>query len=266
LADKLRRHVATLANVVDIDVGIAERLRSLLLKVVPGPRPPSKASSVATPSDPPGETDPEFHAVSVWRYFCTARALRSLGILTWRLEQMAMTHPVRKGREGLQVGKIAPDFTLPTGAGQDVSLRDFAGRKVLLVFTQTGCGPCHGIVPALSRLHDRGEYLVLVVNNGERDDARQWADETGARFLVLGQEKWVVSKKYEVYATPFAFVIDERGVITSKGAAGTAQFLGYVLDGVGNRGNKAHEEPESDSAVEHAPEGGTTSAKELSNA
>jgi len=73
LADKLRRHVATLANVVDIDVGIAERLRSLLLKVVPGPRPPSKASRVATPSDPPVETDPEFHAVSVWRYFCTAR-------------------------------------------------------------------------------------------------------------------------------------------------------------------------------------------------
>lgn len=34
----------------------------------------------------------------------------------------------------IEVGTEAPDFTLPNHAGQEVSLSDFAGRRVLLVF------------------------------------------------------------------------------------------------------------------------------------
>jgi hypothetical protein len=40
--------------------------------------------------------------------------------------------------------------------------------------------------------------------------------------------------------TPFAFLIDEQGIITSKGIAGSKQYLGYVLSGAGNR--SAHDE------------------------
>jgi peroxiredoxin len=35
---------------------------------------------------------------------------------------------------GLRTGDRAPDFTLETVAGGRVSLRDFAGRPVLLIF------------------------------------------------------------------------------------------------------------------------------------
>lgn len=34
----------------------------------------------------------------------------------------------------IEPGQKAPDFTLPNHAGQEVSLSDFAGRRVLLVF------------------------------------------------------------------------------------------------------------------------------------
>jgi hypothetical protein len=73
--------------------------------------------------------------------FVLLGTLRSLGQLQWRFDEVEATRPVRKGREGLPPGKPAPDFTLPGAAGGDVSLSDFAGRKVLLVFTQSGCGP-----------------------------------------------------------------------------------------------------------------------------
>jgi methylamine dehydrogenase accessory protein MauD len=167
--------------------------------------------------------------------FLVLGALRALGVLTWRLDQMEAMRPSRIGREGLKVGRKAPDFTLPAASGGERSLSEFAGHKVLLVLTQSGCGPCIEIVPELNRLHDRGEYQVLVVNNGEPEETRVWVAETKARFPVLAQEKFSLSKRYEVFVTPFAFLIDEQGIIASKGIAGSREYLGYVLTGAGNR-------------------------------
>src|SRR6516162_8418784 len=71
--------------------------------------------------------------------FLLLGTLRSLGPLSWRLDQLEATTPRRLGRDGLKPGKKAPDFTLPSANGKEISLHDFAGRKVLLVFTQSGC-------------------------------------------------------------------------------------------------------------------------------
>ena len=176
--------------------------------------------------------------------FLVLGALRALGLANWRLDQLEMTRPSRLGRDGLKPGKKAPDFTLPSVEGDDVSLQDFAGRKVLLVFTQSGCGPCHAIAPELNRLHEKSEAQVLVVNNGDPESTREWAVETNARFPVLAQEKFSVSKRYEAFATPFAFLIDEQGIVRSKGIAGSRQYLGYVLSGAGQQ--KKHDDAESD--------------------
>src|SRR5512145_103011 len=100
--------------------------------------------------------------------FLLLGALRALGLQGWRLDQLEATTPSRIGRSGLKPGKQAPGFTLPSVAGGEVSLGDFAGRKVLLVFVQSGCGPCHDIAPELNRLAARdGDWQVLVVNNAE---------------------------------------------------------------------------------------------------
>jgi peroxiredoxin len=115
-----------------------------------------------------------------------------------------------------------------------VSLHDFAGRKVLLVFTQAGCGPCTVIVPELNKLHAKGEVRVLVVNNGDADVTRQWAAEVQARFPTGAQEKHAVARRYEVFATPFAFLIDERGVVASKGIINNGQHIAYILAGARN--------------------------------
>jgi hypothetical protein len=66
--------------------------------------------------------------------FLLLGTLRALGLLRWRLEQLEATTPSRLGRSGLKPGKKAPAFTLPSVAGGEVSLHNFPGRKVLLVF------------------------------------------------------------------------------------------------------------------------------------
>jgi methylamine dehydrogenase accessory protein MauD len=174
--------------------------------------------------------------------FLLLGALRALGVLRWRLEQLEATTPSRLGRSGLKVGKKAPDFTLPSVSGAEVSSRDHAGRKLLLVFMQPGCGPCHGITPELNRLQDSGEVRVLVVQNGDPETVRKWADKHRPRFPVVFQDRLSLSKRYEVFATPFAFLIDERGIIASRGIASTKQYLGYVLTRAGSKPEDAQEE------------------------
>ena len=157
-------------------------------------------------------------------------ALRAQGVMSWRLTQLEATTPSRIGRTGLKPGKQAPQFALPSVGGGELSLADFAGRKVLLLFVQSGCGPCHDIAPELNRLVARkGELQVLVVNNSEPKQAQEYAREVNARFPVLIQNKWSVSKQYEVFATPFAFLIDERGVIGAKGIVSSKEHLGFLM-------------------------------------
>jgi methylamine dehydrogenase accessory protein MauD len=175
--------------------------------------------------------------------FLLLGTLRSLGRLSWRLEQLEATTPKRLGRDGLKPGKKAPDFTLPGANGKEISLHDFAGRKVLLVFTQSGCSPCKAIVPELNRLGP--DHQVLVVNNGGLEATREWSKEAGARFPVLAQTQFSVSKKYEVFATPFAFLIDEKGVIASKGIINNRQHICYVLSGTRATETNGHPEDES---------------------
>src|SRR5215471_17625646 len=114
--------------------------------------------------------------------FLLLGALRALGLLRWRLEQLEATTPSRTGRGGLKPGKKAPGFTLPCVVGGEVSLHDFAGRPVFLVFTQSGCKPCHRIIPELNRLQRGGDVQVLVVNNGEMEATRKWAGEVRPGF------------------------------------------------------------------------------------
>jgi methylamine dehydrogenase accessory protein MauD len=163
--------------------------------------------------------------------FLLLGALRSLEQLRWRLDQLEATMPSKINRSGLRPGARAPDFSLPDTAGALVSLRDFAGRRVFLVFTQSGCRPCHAVMPELNRLQDEGEVQVLVVNNGEPEETRAWALESRARFPVLVQERYSLSRSYEMFASPFAFLIDEQGLIASKGIINNRRQIGYVLDG-----------------------------------
>jgi methylamine dehydrogenase accessory protein MauD len=161
--------------------------------------------------------------------FLLLGALRAVALLRWQVEQLEATTPSRLGRSGLRRGTKAPSFTLPTASGDEISLNRYADRKLLLVFMQPGCGPCHSIVPELNRLHDVGEIQVLVIHNGAAEAVREWIQENRPRFPVAVQDHFEVSKRYEAYATPFAFLIDERGVVAARGIVSTKQFLGFVL-------------------------------------
>jgi methylamine dehydrogenase accessory protein MauD len=195
--------------------------------------------------------------------FLLLGALRALALVRWRLDQLEATAPSRLGRSGLRPGKRAPDFTATGATGVNVSLHDFAGRPVLLVFTQPGCGPCRQIVPELNRLHDAGVPAVLAVSNGDQESTRKWATAAQVRFPLAVQEDLSLSKRYEVFATPFAFLIDERGIITSKGIVNNGQHIGFVLSGAGAKKGERETDPSAAEESESGSSQSTSHRKEV---
>jgi methylamine dehydrogenase accessory protein MauD len=150
--------------------------------------------------------------------------------LSWRVEQLEIVTPSRLGRSGLRQGAVAPDFVCPTTEGREASPFAVPDRRVLLVFMQIGCGPCERIIPALNSL--RGKDLeVVAVNCGAPEAVRKWAESVGAEFPVLIQKDHEISRRYQVFATPFAFLLNEERVVASKGFLTRKRHLDFVLAG-----------------------------------
>lgn len=135
----------------------------------------------------------------------------------------------RLKRNGLKSGETAPEFTLPRIDGGELSLVDFRGGRLLLVFSAPDCGPCVELAPRLQEIHqERSDLSVLVVSRGELDANYAKAAELGLTYPIVLQQKWEVSLKYAMFATPIGYLIDERGILASDVAVGIEPILGLA--------------------------------------
>jgi peroxiredoxin len=169
-------------------------------------------------------------------------------------------------RDGLKAGTPAPDFRLPRLDGRgDLGLEDLRGRRVLLVFSSPHCGPCNTLAPELEKFHRRcvttadatrdevgravpcapqhaerspngalGTALptlgtaVVMISRGEPKENRAKVKEYGLTFPIVLQQQWEVSRRYAMFATPIAYLIDEAGVITQDVAVGADAILNLM--------------------------------------
>ncbi len=73
----------------------------------------------------------------------------------------------------LNAGVLAPDFTLPTVQGGQVSLREaLAKGPVVLVFFKKSCPVCQYALPLLERLFQANRAANVTVLGISQDDAR----------------------------------------------------------------------------------------------
>jgi peroxiredoxin len=133
-------------------------------------------------------------------------------------------------RDGLKAGTAAPTFVLPDVDGRTRSLVDFRGKRVLLVFSDAGCGPCEALAPDLVELHarSRDDLNVVMVSRGDPEVNRAKARMHGYKFPVLLQRSWEVSKQYGLFETPAGYLIDRDGVIARDAAVGREAILDLV--------------------------------------
>lgn len=127
-------------------------------------------------------------------------------------------------RDGIKPGTRAPGFSLPNVLEGTISLEDYRGRPVLLVFSDPQCGPCEALAPSLVRLASEHSGLqVLMVSRGDVEANR--AKARSFPFPVALQDGWQLSREYGIFATPVAFLIDESGIVAQPVAIGAEPIL-----------------------------------------
>jgi peroxiredoxin len=128
-------------------------------------------------------------------------------------------HTSRLRRDGLKAGTPAPSFRLPCLDGGELSLEEFRGRRLLLVFSDPDCGPCATLAPVLEQYH-RGGAAVLMLSRRDAEANRRKVAELGLTFPVVLQRHWEISLLYGMFATPIAYLIDEEGILATDVVVG----------------------------------------------
>lgn len=123
-----------------------------------------------------------------------------------------------------------PDFEMTMLSDETASLSDFQGKKVLLNFWATWCGPCVGEMPAFQRLSEEypDELVILAVNCGEDEKTvRRFAEDNGYTFPIVLDADGVIQALFGgVTSLPATVILDEEGyAVTARTGAADADTM-----------------------------------------
>ena len=129
--------------------------------------------------------------------------------------------------EKVQVGSVAPDFTLPDVDGNPVSLSSFRGKYVLVDFWAAWCPDCRkenpNIVAAWEKYKDKNFAVLGVSLDRKRDQWLAAIEKDNLTWTQVSDLKYWDSEAAVLYCIrwiPMSFLIDPEGKIVSIGLEG----------------------------------------------
>src|SRR5208282_927347 len=170
-------------------------------------------------------------AIQSWLIF---HLFRQNGRLLLRIEALeagprSMPRPPAQAQSGLKVGSPAPAFELPLAMGGTSSLDRLraAGKRVVLIFSDSNCGPCKALMPEVARWQREfsGKLTVAVVSRGVSNE--KMAAKHGLENVFV-QKNREVAERYHAFGTPTAVLVEANGVIASGLGSGVAQITSLV--------------------------------------
>lgn len=130
---------------------------------------------------------------------------------------------------GINIGDIAPDFTLNKVNGEEVTLNKLRGKKVFINFWTTNCIYCKLEMPDIQRLYEEyPDVEVLTINIREdRGKVINFLLTNGFSFPALLDTNGKIATTYLIRGTPTSYFLDETGKIINKrvGALNYQQML-----------------------------------------
>jgi len=121
------------------------------------------------------------------------------------------------------------NFTLETLEGRKISLRDFEGKKIVVVnFWATWCGPCRSEIPDFNKVYSqyryRGvEFLGVSLDQSPEKVVPAFVQNIPIDYpVLLGGYK--LGYRYNIEALPTTYLIDRDGRIANR-------FIGMISAG-----------------------------------
>jgi len=131
-----------------------------------------------------------------------------------------------EAKERIQPGKPAPDFTLKTPEGTELSLSSLKGKVVLLDFWASWCKPCRASFPHMKELyekyHSKGFEILGVTNDSNHKAWKKAIENDEIPWLNVADEFPVnpaparVISEYGMDYLPSTVLIDKDGIIIAK--------------------------------------------------
>jgi len=102
------------------------------------------------------------------------------------------------------IGKMAPDFTLPSSTGESISLKQFKGKKTVILYfypknETPGCIKEACDFRDLSSEFEKSGSVILGVSTDPMDSHLKFRDKHHLPFPLLSDEDAAVAKLYGVY-------------------------------------------------------------------
>ncbi|QUW21649.1 redoxin domain-containing protein [Sporosarcina sp. Marseille-Q4063] len=126
---------------------------------------------------------------------------------------------------GLEHGNLPPDFDLTTISGDQVNLADLKGKKVILNFWASWCGPCKAEMPHMEKYYEKNkedanvEIIAVNMTNTERRGLKgveEFIDDYGLTFPIPLDKDGKVERMYEIVSIPTTFMLGTNGEIVHK--------------------------------------------------
>lgn len=119
----------------------------------------------------------------------------------------------------LAVGSVAPTFTLPDKEGNLVSLKDFAGKKVVLYFypkdSTAGCTrQAQAFRDAFAKFVEAGAVVIGISKDSVKSHLN-FATKQELPFILLSDTEHTVLEAYEVWQEKKLYGKISMGVVRS---------------------------------------------------
>jgi len=155
--------------------------------------------------------------------------LRQIGVLH---ERVAPAGALMIG-QGPKVGEVSPVLQVEDISGRELSIGgvNSQGRSKLIFYLSPTCPVCKTLLPALrSSKRSEGDWLDFVLaSDGDMQSQRKFVTE-----YKLDEFSYVVSTElgitFQVGRLPYAVLIDEAGVIRSKGLINSREQLESIFE------------------------------------
>ncbi len=126
---------------------------------------------------------------------------------------------------GIEQGDTPPDFELTTLDGDVVRLSALKGKKVILNFWASWCGPCKAEMPHMQKYYEKNkdsanvEIVAVNMSTQERKGIEgivDFVDEYGLTFPIPLDTEGFVIDTYQVISIPTTYMIATDGTISMK--------------------------------------------------